>query len=143
MTTLMAWLKAHENDPHAQMPRVLEIVNARRSFSQEYGQRNAERLLTEANEARETNEARLRNVGVALEAIQQKIQTDPTYSARDAARDTETLRGEFTRLKAALPELATKVENARAIASDPVAWAENTLARFPMLADRLPGLPTF
>jgi hypothetical protein len=139
---LDAWLKAYEDSPYAQTPKVLAQVAERRSYSAAHGQRAGELKLAEANAARERNESRLRAVGVCLEEIQQRIQTDPTYTARDAASDAEKLRNEYVRLRDALPTLALQVEQARAILADPCTFAENQFAKFPMLADRLPSLPT-
>lgn len=143
MATLMEWTRRNENDPRILLPRNVEMVAERKRFSEQYGKRHAKAFLDQANEQHTANVRRTRAVLVGMATVREKLASDPSYTARRAASDMETLRAEYTRLAQDLPRLALKVEDARAIDADPITWAEQQLARFPALADRLPPLPAF
>jgi hypothetical protein len=141
MPNLIRWRKQHENDVRRLLPAVMAQEAARATFSEEYGKRHARRMLAEASDAHTANVRRTRAVLVGIATVRERLASDPAYTAQRAASDMATLRGEYDRLKADLPRLAIKLEDARAADADPITFAENQFERFPALADRLPGLP--
>jgi hypothetical protein len=135
------WDLMNANDVRSTLPKVVEQRAARRNFAVAYGKAHAQRMLADASAGHTANVRRTRAVLVGIATVREKLATDPSYSAKRAASDMETLRTEYERLRADLPRLAIKLEDARAVDADPESWAEHTFERFPALADRLPGLP--
>jgi hypothetical protein len=103
MPRFQRWNDTHRDDSRALMPRCQEVLAAHRDFLDAYGKRAADTMLTAANEAREANTRRARAVLVGLESIRERIENDPSYSAKQTARDADVLRSEFQRLQGDLP----------------------------------------
>jgi thioesterase domain-containing protein len=143
MTTLRQWEQMHANDPRIDTPACRELRNARRNFSTNYGRATANRVLSEVNAEHIANVRRSRAVLEGLIAIRERAETDPDYTAKQAALDYEVLSSERRHLQAKLNSTALKLERARDIADDPEGYAEAAWEKYPALVDRVPGLPPF
>lgn len=143
MTTMAQWARQHEMDARSTLPKVVEMLNARRSALHDYAVSNATSMLNEVNNSKDANSRRLRAVVVAIDDLKTKVDTDPLFTSKEARKQLELLKNEYAHLRGQLPYIAEKLDNARAITADPVAWAERRLESQPLVAANLPPLPPF
>lgn len=142
------WIRTHADDPRAQTPHAIEMVNRRRTWLADHGNNTAESILARANEDNVNNTHALRDVVVGIAALNDRIETDPSLSAADASKASDVLIHEYNRLRSLLPRMAQNVDHARAIKADPISVGEEFIEKWPQVVNgripqTVPSLPPF